>query len=85
MSPTADDDYPPHAELLRIALDEHPAPLTLREAALAMRLDPDTFAGMDTVRVALSVLAADGLLHHRGDDIRPTRAAVRAIALLTDQ
>lgn len=84
MTNQTDTYTPTPAEVLRLVLDEHPAPITLREVALALRLDPDTFAGMDRVRVTVAELAADGLLHVRGDDVRATRAAARAAELLCD-
>jgi hypothetical protein len=66
--------------ILRKVLDLHPAHLAERE--LTLLLVGEVLAlRCETFRVAIEALVADGLLSREGDQVHPTRAALRAEAV----
>lgn len=71
--------------LFEVVMEAHPARLTIPELTLRMAADPLDRGEAETVREAARELRRDGLLRYRNDDeaIEPTRAAVRAYAILT--
>lgn len=71
--------------LIEVVMEAHPARLTIPELTLRMAADPHDRREAETVREAAHELRRDGLLRYRNDDqaIEPTRAAIRAYALLT--
>jgi hypothetical protein len=72
----ADDAATESAVLVRV-LDLHPAQLTLAELVRDVAGESAAFAERDAVERAVYELAGAGLLHHRGQFVLPTRAALR--------
>ena len=71
------DDAIIQAAVLRQLLALHPVQLTLGELVREITADADEFSQTDAVERALRELTAAGLVHHSGDAIRPSRAALR--------
>jgi hypothetical protein len=72
------------AVILEVAADLHPQNLTAKELALKIISDADDTREVETAAQAIRGLHEFGLLSVRDDEIvMPTRAALRAVALLT--
>lgn len=71
--------------LIEVVMDAHPARLTIPELTQRVAVDPHDQDEAETIAEAARELRRDGLLRYRNDDrvIEPTRAAVRAYAILT--
>ena len=83
---TAGADARVEAVVLRLALDLHPAQVSIAEVVRELADDPEDFAQRDAVERAARDLARTGLLHRNGEFVFPTRAALRfdrAARLLT--
>jgi hypothetical protein len=68
--------------VLELALDEHPAHLSVEEVIRLTARDPTDFGDRDAVSNAIRDLVRDGLLHRPGDFVFAARAAVRTAKLL---
>jgi hypothetical protein len=66
--------------VLRRVLDLHPAHLTDRAVVLSLVAESLALRS-ETYEVAIEALIADGLLRRDGDEIHPTRAALRSEAV----
>ncbi|HKO38880.1 MAG TPA: hypothetical protein VJU14_10985 [Solirubrobacterales bacterium] len=74
---TAAEDTRDQAAVLRHVLDLHPETLTLDELMREMvGVLSSRFSEEDGIRRAVRDLAAVGLLHHEGQRVIPTRAAL---------
>jgi hypothetical protein len=94
--PTPSDDNPDDRDrrdqigVLLTVLDLHPIQVTVSEVIRELALDPAEFGERDRVERAIRDLSGAGLLHrhdfrNRPDAlVAPTRAALRASELLTD-
>ena len=71
--------------LLGVAVDLHPARLTIAELSLRVAAKPHDGREMETIAEAIRELRRCGLFRYRDDDevVEPTQAALRAFALLT--
>lgn len=86
----ADGGIPPkynvatvEAVLLEVAAELHPQHLTAAELSLRIVSDPDDSREVEAAARAIRNLQEFGLLCERADEIvRPTPAALRAVALL---
>lgn len=77
-APPAADDARTQALVLGLVLTEHPRTLTFAETARALISDkPETRGGLDALARAVGELVSYGLLHHNGDQLVPSRAALR--------
>lgn len=63
--------------MLEVALEVHPAHLSVDEALRQLSFGSTDFGDQDAIRNAIRDLAGDGLLHRHGDFIFASRAAVR--------
>jgi hypothetical protein len=79
---TAGADARVEAAVLRLALDLHPAQVSVAEVVRELVDDPEDFAQRDAVERAARDLARAGLLHRNGEFVFPTRAAIRFDQLL---
>lgn len=70
------------AVILEIAAELHPRRLTARELSLRIVGNPDDNREVATAAKAIRNLGESDLLHHRDGIVEPTRAALRAVALL---
>jgi hypothetical protein len=68
--------------VLECVVDLHPIQLTIDELIRELTDTPDDFASRDRIEIAVQQLARAGLLHRHGQLILPTRALLRAIALI---
>jgi len=66
--------------VLRRVLDVHPACLTGRAVVLGLVAESLALR-CETYEVAIEALIADGLLRREGDEVHPTRAALRSEAV----
>lgn len=80
-TPKAEDETIEGA-VLRQLLDLHPVQLTLAEVVREMSPEKADFSQRDAVARAVKQLAAAGLVHHSGELVLPTRAALRFYELL---
>lgn len=73
------------AVVLEVAVELHPRHLTARELASSIVGDGGDEREVETAARAIGNLREYGLLSTRGEDeiVRPTPAALRAVALLT--
>jgi hypothetical protein len=62
--------------VLLLILDEHPDRLTTTELSKALNGGQDDWFGNDNIHRAVYELAGAGLLHHHGEFLRPSRAAL---------
>jgi hypothetical protein len=66
--------------VLRRVLDVHPAHLTGGAVVLAL-VGESLELRSETYEAAIEALVADGLLRREGDEVHPTRAALRSEAV----
>ncbi len=86
----ADGGIPPkynvaivEAVLLEVAAEVHPQHLSAKELSLRIVSDPDDSREVETAAQAIRNLRELGLLCAQNDEsVRPTPAALRAVALL---
>ena len=71
--------------VLGVAVDLHPARLTITELSLRVAANPHDGREMETIAEAIRELRRCGLFRYRNDDevVEPTQAAYRAFVLLT--
>lgn len=69
--------------ILELALEEHPAQLSIEEVVRLLARDPAAFGERDGIGNVVRDLVRDGLLHRQGDFVSAARAAVRTVRLLT--
>lgn len=85
LTPAEENDRDEEAILAHV-LAEHPDQLTMAELAREMKRPDDAEASPpDWLERGVRDLVGLGLLHHSGDAIRPTRAAVRFNHLFFDR
>jgi hypothetical protein len=74
---TAREDSRTEAAVLRWLVALHPAQIAFEELLRAVCEEPDDFAQRDAIERAVRDLATAGLLHHHGELVVPSRAALR--------
>ena len=79
----ADDDERMASVVLELALEEHPAQLSIEEIVRLSAGDSTAFSDREAVVRSIRDLGRDGLLHRHGDFVFAARAAVRADQLLS--
>jgi hypothetical protein len=80
-----EEDAKIEAAVLRQLLALHPVQLTLDEVVREVGGEEDDGFGLrDAVERAVRELAAAGLVHHSGEVVLPSRAALRFEELLED-
>ncbi len=85
LSPAEEDDRDEEAILAHV-IAEYPDQLTMTELAREMKRPDEAEAPPpDWVHRGVRDLVALGLLHHKADTIRPTRAALRFNYLFFDR
>ncbi len=82
---TAQEDAKVQRAVLLVALDHHPAQLTLAELVRETAADPADFGELDAGERAVADLVGAGLLHRNGELVLPTRAAIRFDELVGDR
>jgi hypothetical protein len=80
-TPAREDDATESA-VLRQVLEIHPVLLTAAELLREVGGESPDFARTDAIERAVRDLIGVGLLHHHGELLMPTRAALRFIELL---
>ncbi len=73
----AEEDDRDQTAILALVIDEHPKQLTLAELARAMAPAEGGGEVPDWLERGVGDLVGWGLLHHSGDSVRPSRAALR--------
>lgn len=76
------EDRAIEAAVLRQLLALYPVQLTLQEVTREITGEDEDFASKDAVARAVRELTAAGLVHHHGEVILPSRAALRLDELL---
>ncbi|HEX3735841.1 MAG TPA: hypothetical protein VHU86_11905 [Solirubrobacterales bacterium] len=79
---TEAEDSATESAVLQQVLNLHPTQVTLEELAREIGGESAGFAERDAVERAVRDLGAAGLLHHRGDFVLASRAALRFSQLL---
>ena len=85
------EDREDQASVLRTVIDLHPVQVSVSELISELALDPSEFSERDRIERAVRDLSGVGLLHrhaflNRPDAlIVPTRAAIQAYLLLTNE
>jgi hypothetical protein len=75
-------DTATEAAVIQHLLDLHPTQLTPAELVRELAGEEPGFAERDAIERAVRDLSGAGLLHHTGELLTPTRAALRLIELL---
>lgn len=78
----AGEDTATEAAVLQQVLDLHPVLVTAAELTREVGGESPDFARRDAIERAVRDLIGVGLLHHHGDLLMPTRAALRFNELL---
>lgn len=78
----AEQDAAVEAAVLRQLLALHPVQSSFDELLRDIASDPDDFVQRDAIERAVRDLTASGLLHHSGELVLPSRAALRFDELL---
>ncbi len=78
----AGEDTATESAVLQQALDLHPVLLTAAELIREVGGESPNFARRDAIERAVRDLIGVGLLHHHGELLMPTRAALRFSELL---
>jgi hypothetical protein len=79
---TRAQDAATEATVIQHLLDLHPAQVSDAELVRELSGEGAGFAERDAIERAVRDLGAVGLLHHNGDLVAPTRAALRLSELL---
>jgi len=79
---TETEDSATESAVLQQVLDLHPTQVTLEELVREIGGQSAGFAERDAVERAVRDLGGAGLLHHRGDFVLASRAALRFSQLL---
>jgi hypothetical protein len=82
VSPTQAEDDSDQAAVLAYVLALHPTHLSVEDLVRGASAGATEFEGTDRIERAVRDLVAAGLLHSASGLVTPTRAALRAYALL---